>query len=145
MLEHSQLSILLSGKNDPLWICNIPERARIALGCSTGAVYLSKYSAKHILGDHNDIDDFEILLLPLIIQRGRLFIENTSARFVNSIYKTEDDKIYFVSMKTAAKCHELWVSSMYKLTPKKMLNKIKRGTEILTGVPGQGTPAKLLK
>jgi hypothetical protein len=117
MLEHSQLAQLLSGKskNNPIWICSIPDRARIVLGCSTGAVYLSRESAQHILNDHSDIDTFQLLLLPIAIQKGQLLRETRRPQFINSLYKESDEKNYFVAMKTARNGHELWVSSMYRV------------------------------
>lgn len=126
MLEHSQLAVLLTGKNDPLWICNVPVRVRDVLGCSTGAVYLSKDLAAHILSEHNDIDTFEILILPIAIEKGRLVVETARPHFINSIYKHSENTIYFVAMKIAQKGHELWVSSMYKITNKKLVKKLKK-------------------
>ena len=126
MLEHSQLIVLLTGKNDPLWICNVPDKVRNALGCSTSAVYLSRESAAHILREHNDIDTFQILLLPIAIERGRLVVEIDRPQFINSIYKNIDGRIYFVALKIAQKGHELWVSSIYRITNKKMAQKLKK-------------------
>jgi hypothetical protein len=126
MLEHSQLAALRAGRNDPLWICSIPERARRHLGCSTGAVYLSRQSAEHILSGHNDIDSFDLLLLPVAVTRGYLLAEIGNPRFLNAAYDLKDGRIYFVPMKTAAGGHELWVSSMYRLTPRKLAKKLSR-------------------
>lgn len=131
MLEHSQLAILLTGKNNPLWICSVPDRARAVLGCSTGAVYLSKESATHILTDHNDISTFELLILPVAIQNGRIMREKDNNRFLGSFYTDkESQKIFYVSMKVVGGGHELWVSSMYKLTPAKLTKKLRRHTDI---------------
>jgi hypothetical protein len=85
MRELSQLARLLAGRGNPLWICNLPERARSHMQCSTGAVYLSRDAAQHILRGHTDIDKFEILLLPIAITRGELRVEAERNRFINAI------------------------------------------------------------
>lgn len=123
MLEHSRLADLLSGRNDPLWICSVSERARLALGCSTGAVYLSRSSAQHILSGHQDIDTFQLLLLPIAIQNGTLMREIARPRFVCSMYVLDDNRTYFVAMKIAERGHELWVSSMYRLRSRQIAQK----------------------
>ena len=130
MLEHAQLINLLAGRNDPLWICSIADGARVALGCSTGAVYLSRLSAAHILSGHNDINTFDILLLPVAITKGELFLEVTERQGVCAVYREPKGRIFFVSMKVAAKGHELWVSSMYRLTEKKLKKKMLRNKKI---------------
>jgi hypothetical protein len=130
MLEHAQLTQLLAGKNNPLWICSIPDRARGVLGCSSGAVYLSTESARHILTGHGDIDEFSILLLPIAIEQGRLLRERKRPRCVNAIYYGDDGKIYFVAMKTAQGGHELWVSSMYRLLPRQVATKTRNADPI---------------
>jgi hypothetical protein len=79
------------------------------------AVYLSRESAQHILNDHSDIDTFQLLLLPIAIQKGQLLRETRRPQFINSLYKESDEKNYFVAMKTARNGHELWVSSMYRV------------------------------
>lgn len=122
MLEHSALVNLLAGRGDPLWICSFPERARVALGCSSGAVYLSRKSAGHILKDHPDIDTYQLLLLPIAIEKGVLMRESKQPNFVAAMYEV-DRKTYFVSMKTTAKGNEVWVSSMYRLRPRQIAKK----------------------
>lgn len=123
MLEHSDLAELLAGRKGPLWICNIPERARVALGCSSGAVYLAAERAKHILARHDDIDTFQLLLLPIAIQKGQLLREIARPRFINSVYR-DGSRAFFVAMKTAAHAHELWVSSMYRISDRQIQNKL---------------------
>ena len=123
MLEHSRLMQLLKGNNNPLWICNIPDRARATLGCSTGAVYLSTDSAKHILEKHNNITDFDLLMLPIAIERGNLLKEKFRNNGINSIYETGESKIFFVALKVASKGHELWVSSMYRIEKRQIEKK----------------------
>ena len=130
MLEHLQLSVLLSGRNDPIWVCNVPNRVRVELSCSSGAVYLSKKSAEHILSKHNDIDTLEILLLPIAIDKGTFYREIDSDKFLSCVYREESGKIYFVSMKVVAKGHELWVSSMYRLTDRKLVKKLVKNQKL---------------
>ncbi len=122
MLEHSALVNLLAGRGDPLWICSFPERARVALGCSSGAVYLSRKSASHILSEHPDIDTYQLLLLPVAIEKGALMREMRRPTFVCAMYEV-DKKMYFVSMKTTAKGNEVWVSSMYRLRSRQIAQK----------------------
>ena len=129
MLEHSELTVLLAGKNDPKWICNIPERARSALGLITGAVYLSSGTARHILAGHNDIDEVQILLLPVVIQNGRIMREKKNENVLNFAYYDHDKKIYFVSLKAVGN-YELWVQSMYRLTERKLGKKIAKSHDV---------------
>lgn len=131
MLEHSQLAVLLTGKNNPLWICSVPDRVRAALGCSTGAVYLSRDSANHILTEHNDITTFELLILPVAIQNGKIMKEKDSSKFLGCFYTDEEtSKIFYVSFKIVQGGHELWVSSMYKLTTAKLQKKLRKHADI---------------
>ncbi len=128
MLEHSQLSQLLSGRHSPLWICNLPDRARAAVGCSTGAVYLSKDSANHILEEHPDIDTFQLLLLPVAIMKGTLYKEIRKPYIIISIYYGEANKNYRVVMKVTEQGHELWVCSMHRISPRQVRDVYKRCT-----------------
>lgn len=123
MLEHSLLEQLLEGKRSPLWICNIPYRAMAFLGCSTGAVYLSKDSTKHILEKHKDISTYDLLLLPIAIEKGELYQDPKRPQMLTSIYLTEGIKGFNVPMKIANKGHELWVSSMYRVNDRQIQQK----------------------
>jgi hypothetical protein len=88
--------------------CQYPFHAnpqRVVAARKEDAVYLPKKSANHILSKHNDIDTFELLLLPIAIDKGIYYREIDSDRFLNCVYRDENDKIYFVSMKVIENGH----------------------------------------
>jgi len=68
--------------------------------------------------------------LPLAIDKGKFDREVDSDRFINCVYRSGNDKIYFVSMKVIANGHELWVSSIYRLTDRKLVKKFAKNEKI---------------
>ena len=125
-LELSHIENMLAGKLDHVWICSITHRPESKLKFSSGAVYLSKSSLLHILEKHPDITKYEILLLPIAITRGTLYVDQQNPNFLGSIYKSEENKIYFVPMKITSQGHEIWVSSIHRQTKKQLDKKIKK-------------------
>lgn len=126
-LELSALTELLAGRRDPLWICSLPPKVAEHLGCSTGAIYLSKSSAEHILNSPKQISPFDLLLLAFAIQNGRLMRDSEAPNKLGAIYTNRDSgRDYFTAMKIAQNGHELWVSSFYPLKARQKNAKLRR-------------------
>jgi hypothetical protein len=120
-LELSDLRTMIARRAGQLWICNIPHRLLTFLGCSTGAVYLSWQSALHIREKHREITEFDMLHLPLAVSKGEIRREAGKLRLL--AFYTIEDKEYVVPLKIAKGGHEIWISSMYRITPKQSLKK----------------------
>lgn len=131
--ELGQLHRLILGHDDPLQVAELEQEILKKIGWRLPFVYLSRKSCLHILRDHTDIMPIALLRLPLAVRKGELILEKDRNRCLAACYNDpENRKGYIAVLKRAAKSadYEIWVSSFYRLTRRK-LAKLRREGELI--------------
>ena len=129
------MSFSLSDINDlkqkirhPIHVGNIPYAVANHLELKNSNVYLSLDSYNHIQEEHPDITDYDLLLLPLIIEYGMLVSEYEKPNIIMSSYfDPHIGKRFIASVKMAANKTEVWALSMYRARQRQSRALLKRG------------------
>jgi hypothetical protein len=132
------MSLLLSDIGDlrqkirnPIHVGNVPYSIAKKLYLKNSNVYLSLASYLHIQKVHPDITDFDMLLLPFIIDRGLLATEDAKPNIIMCSYLDPNiGKRFIASLKVTADATEIWVSSMYRARKRQTKAILARATMI---------------
>jgi hypothetical protein len=109
-------------------IGQIPRNVLSTLGWDMPWVYLSTESCIHIFEKHPDLQEFDVLALPAVINRGLLIREKHRSSCLVASYVHEGTR-YIATMKRAA-TYEIWITTFHRSKPKQTKALLKRG-EIL--------------
>src|SRR5580704_1667444 len=121
----SDLQCLRSGRLANHLIGQIPPKVLSALGWNMPWVYLSSESCIHIFEKHHDLQEFDVLALPAVINRGLLIRETDRPRYLVASYLHERTR-YIATMKRASSC-EIWITTFHRSKPKQTKALLKRG------------------
>ena len=127
-LTLSDLQCLRCGVRASHPVGQIPPNVLSELGWDMPWVYLSTESCIHIFKVHSDLQEFDVLALPAVINRGLLIRETHRPRCLVASYVLEGAR-YIATMKRAPRC-EIWVTTFHRSKPKQTKALLKRG-EIL--------------
>lgn len=97
------------------------------LGWTCPYIYLGQTGLAHINKQHPDITDLDLLNLPQAIALGMLIHVKKDSRQLLVGYRNGQRAIYQSALKSAEKSTEIWVSSFYKVKPKRMRSMVRQG------------------
>lgn len=104
----------------PRQVGQLPDSVWSALGWPCPWVYIGQTGLEHINLVHKDITDFELLHLPRLIAKGLIVHVEKDPRQVIVAYRADGNRIYQSALKSAQSGTEIWVSSFYKVKPKRL-------------------------
>lgn len=90
-------------------------------------VYLGQSGLKHIAESHPDVSDTDLLWIPLAIASGAIVSVRKDARQIIVSYECEPLKFYRCALKSAENGTEIWVSSFYRISPKRVATIMRKG------------------
>lgn len=125
-LELSQLYELLAREDKKILVGHLPEAARNYMACKHDMIHLSGVSLKHILERHPDVDLFEMQILPVALRLG-LWIADRETNSCVSYWHKETGRFYKVSLKSAMKGTEVYVTTFHKTDQRKTRSLRNRG------------------
>jgi len=111
----------------PRQVGELPASVWRALNWPCPWVYLGQTGLEHINRDHPDISDFDLLHLPSAIERGMLVHVAKDSRQVLVGYRAGSGLIFQGALKSAQSGTEVWVSSLYRIKPKRMKGILRQG------------------
>lgn len=102
-----------------------------AVGWHSPHVYLSKDSLEHIAKEHDDVTDYDLLHIPLVLRAGLIVWERKDPRFLMASYFRGDvSRRYMCSIKGANNGYEIWVSTFHRMRPRQVRSMLKRGVKL---------------
>jgi hypothetical protein len=133
VFELGQLNKLIAGEHESLHVATLDDNVTQLIGWRLPFIHLSRKSCLHILQDHTDITKFDLLRLPLAIQRGELILEGDRNNCLAACYNDDETQKGYVAFLKRAKTSsdfEIWVSSFYRLQKRK-LTKLRREGQVI--------------
>lgn len=134
-IELSQIYNLLRNRDGTIQFEHLPVRVAEHLGSNLRIVYLSSRSLRHILADHEDVGELDILVLPDMIRWGMWVADKPNEACV--FYRhPETDKLYKAAVKVTGDGYEVFVSSFYRCNPRQIESAKRRGTVLAEMMDG---------
>jgi len=133
ILSYSDISDLIDGIRDPIWVGKLPDAISNHLGLPTPHIYLSKNSLVHIFIQHQKLTRDELLLLPFVVKHGMIvksFIE--PRKLLINYQNPGSPKRYMAIMKMAGHNTESWLVSFYRAHRRQCISMQKKGKIIKT-------------
>ncbi|WP_319499297.1 hypothetical protein [uncultured Cohaesibacter sp.] len=125
-LELSQLHKLKQTKGASIWIGKLPQEVQLHLGSKMDNIYLSQASLIHILTEHQDVNLFELLIIPEMLLKG-LWIADRPNWCCISFQCTEEDRRYKAAIKAADNGYEHYLTTFHKTSKRQTKSILKRG------------------
>lgn len=114
-LTLSDLEDLRRKERDPIVVGELPNVIRLALGLRVPLVHLSNQSLKHIKARHPDITDFELLLIPFVVQKGLILQQQNRPKVILACYQQPaSHRRFLAAMKVSDRGTEVWLDSFYR-------------------------------
>ena len=115
----------------PIVVGELPNLVRVKLKLRVPLVHLSRDSLEHIGRRHPEIDDFELPIVSLIVERGMILQEKEKPNFLLAVGKDRDShRKYVAVMKMTAGNLEVWLTSFHRTTDRQ-IRKWKRDNILL--------------
>lgn len=119
---------LLAGERDPVTVCELPFFVAELLGLRNPNVYLSAYSLHHILDDHPEVTQYDLLRLPFVVRRGLLVREREKSNILIANYQDdESSRRWCAALKMARPDKEIYVQTFHRAHQRQTRAHLKRG------------------
>ena len=127
------ISLLVERKQDPILVGCFPEVVSEKLKLRIADVYLSRISLLHIFREHPDLDRYDLLHIPYLLQRGLIIQETEKPNFIVGSYKDPDSHRRFVGVvKILNSGHESYLVSFRRARRGQTRLFLKRGIILKT-------------
>lgn len=125
-MNRLHLSELALGARKTMLAGFLPRNLLSILHCHTVDVMLSRAQFHHICGEHQDISVSDFLLIPEMLDCGMLTATHDRQRLVLSYQTKQEDRRLKLVIKRAASGHQLWISTLHRLSPRQTKSLLKR-------------------
>ena len=130
-LELSQLNGLLANRQQSVHVGHLPIETRVHMGASHDMVHLSSYSLKHILKKHDDLELFDLLIIPKLLENGLWIGDRPNACCISYLDSFKGIR-YIAAIKAADNGKEHYLTTFHKSHKRQTSALVKRGPTLRT-------------
>lgn len=126
-----ELSQIWQLRRDPrciVFVGGLADEGCEYLASSTGIVNISGERLQHIMKDHKDLTEIDIISMSYGLQHGMFASDPRDSKCLVVTYVHPDTQVrYKIAVKCAAGGRELWVSSFHRMRKRQTSALLKRG------------------